>query len=81
MVQDFGIIGTDYSCCRWLSQELCGQVRGQEPSGGERGGGEARKRWREIRFLDILSFHNFSRNPVFAVLLAHVFEGGGGGEK
>jgi hypothetical protein len=81
MVQNLGIIGTDSSCCRWLSQELCGQVRNQEPSGGERGEGEARKRWRDIRFLDFLSFHNFSRNPVFAVLLAHVFEGGGGGDK
>jgi hypothetical protein len=35
----------------------------------------------EIRFLDFLSFHDFSRNPVFAVLLAHVFGRGGGGEK
>jgi hypothetical protein len=44
MVQDFGIIGTDSSCCRWLSQELCRQVRGQEPSGGEREGGGGKKK-------------------------------------
>jgi hypothetical protein len=44
-----------------------------------------RKRWRKGRqkargnFCQLLlSFHNFSRDPVFAVLLAHVFGGGGG---
>jgi hypothetical protein len=29
---------------------------------------EERKRWREIRLLDFLCFHDFSRNPVFAIL-------------
>jgi hypothetical protein len=33
--------GTDSSCCQWLSQKLCEQVRGQVPSGGERGGNGA----------------------------------------
>jgi hypothetical protein len=29
--------------------------------------------------MDFLSLHDFSRDPVFVILLAHVFGGGGGG--
>jgi hypothetical protein len=48
------------------SQELCGRVRGQEPSGGERGGGGGKKKMEKgLPELQRRLLSDFSRNPVF----------------